>query len=81
MTPIARQVDCYFWPANGGAEDPVTGSIHAGLAPYWAQRLNKTRLSALHASQRGGVLDCRVADGRVFVAGDAVQYLEGIISL
>jgi predicted PhzF superfamily epimerase YddE/YHI9 len=47
----------------------VTGSIHAGLAPYWAQRLNKTRLSALQASQRGGVLDCRVADGRVFVAG------------
>jgi PhzF family phenazine biosynthesis protein len=71
----------YFWPANGGAEDPVTGSIHAGLAPYWAQRLKKTRLSALQASQRGGVLDCRVADGRVFVAGNAVQYLEGIISL
>jgi predicted PhzF superfamily epimerase YddE/YHI9 len=62
-------------------EDPVTGSIHGGLAPYWAQRLNKTRLSALQASQRGGVRDCRVAAGRGFVAGNAVQYLEGIISL
>ena len=46
----------YFWPANGGIEDPVTGSIHAGLAPYWAKILNKQKLVALQASSRSGVL-------------------------
>jgi len=74
-------VSRYFWPANGGDEDPVTGSIHAGLAPFWAKRLNKSRLLALQASRRRGVLDCRVDNGRVFVSGWAVQYLEGIINL
>lgn len=74
-------VSRYFWPANGGDEDPVTGSIHTGLAPYWAKRLNKSRLLALQTSKRRGVLDCRVDAGRVFVAGRAVQYLEGVITL
>lgn len=74
-------VSRYFWPANGGAEDPVTGSIHAGLAPYWAEKLGKTQLYALQASQRSGLLACRVEGERVYVAGSAVQYMEGIIDI
>ena len=57
----------YFWPANGGDEDPVTGSIHTGLAPFWAERLGKSQLKAYQASQRGGVLDCVVVEDRVLV--------------
>lgn len=74
-------VSRYFWPANGGAEDPVTGSIHAGLAPYWAGRLGKSSLVALQASARSGLLYCRVQEGRVFVAGATVKYLEGHIDI
>lgn len=70
----------YFWPDYGG-EDPVTGSIHAGLAPFWAERLGKTTLLALQASQRGGELACRVEGDRVFVAGHAVQYMAGVIDV
>src|SRR5690606_12759089 len=71
----------YFWPANGGDEDPVTGSIHAALAPYWAERLDKTELRAVQASARSGELFCRVAGDRVHVAGACVQYLEGTITI
>ncbi len=74
-------VSRYFWPANGGEEDPVTGSIHAGLAPFWAGRLGKTSLVALQASRRSGLLYCRVEGDRVFVAGHAVQYLQGTIEV
>ncbi|WP_408102956.1 PhzF family phenazine biosynthesis protein [Stutzerimonas sp. VN223-3] len=74
-------VSRYFWPANGGDEDPVTGSIHAGLAPYWAGRLDKSSLVALQASRRSGLLYCRVEGERVFVAGRAVQYLQGTIEV
>lgn len=82
--PIAENQDFdfvsrYFWPANGGVEDPVTGSIHAGLAPYWAKKLNKFDLVALQASQRTGVLYCRVEANTVFVSGYCVSYLEGHI--
>lgn len=71
----------YFWPANGGDEDPVTGSIHAGLAPYWAKQLNKTTLTAYQASARGGVLQCRVTDERVFISGKVIPYLKGVIDV
>jgi len=74
-------VSRYFWPANGGDEDPVTGSIHAGLAPFWAGRLGKNDLLALQVSQRTGLLKCRVEADRVHVAGAAVQYLEGTIEV
>ena len=74
-------VSRYFWPANGGAEDPVTGSIHAGLAPYWAARLGRDELVALQASARTGVLHCRVEADRVMVAGQAVLFLDGTIEL
>ncbi|TCD24001.1 PhzF family phenazine biosynthesis protein [Pseudomonas sp. IC_126] len=74
-------VSRYFWPANGGDEDPVTGSIYAGLAPYWSGRLGKSSLVALQASRRSGLLYCRVEGERVFVAGRAVQYLQGTIEI
>ena len=69
-------VSRYFWPANGGDEDPVTGSIHAGLTPYWAKILAKSDLLAYQASQRSGMLYCRLAGERVLVSGFAVLYLK-----
>ena len=80
----AGQYDCvsrYFWPANGGDEDPVTGSIHAGLAPYWAARLDKTELLAYQASSRGGALRCALHGERVQVSGQARLYLQGQIEI
>ncbi|MBD1388311.1 PhzF family phenazine biosynthesis protein [Neiella sp. HB171785] len=84
VTAASEQYDFasrYFWPANGGDEDPVTGSIHTGLAPYWAERLGKQQLHAYQASQRGGELYCRVENDRVFISGGAVHYLQGYIEL
>jgi len=69
----------YFWPANGGDEDPVTGSIHTALAPYWAEKLNKNNLIAYQASSRGGILRCEVFDDKVIILGKAVKYMEGYI--
>jgi PhzF family phenazine biosynthesis protein len=74
-------VSRYFWPANGGDEDPVTGSIHAGLAPLWASRLGRHNLLALQASRRTGLLRCRVAGHRVYISGSAIQYLAGEIEV
>lgn len=71
----------YFWPANGGDEDPVTGSIHTGLAPFWASRLGKNELTAFQASKRGGILNCRVDGDRVYISGNAMQYLKGTITV
>lgn len=69
----------YFWPANGGDEDPVTGSIHSGLAPYWAKELSKDKLVAYQASNRGGTLFCNVVENRVMVSGFGVLYMKGKI--
>ncbi len=74
-------VSRYFWPANGSDEDPVTGSIHAGLAPYWAERLNKYQLQARQLSTRGGQLSCTVEDQVVWVSGYGVLYLSGEIDV
>lgn len=71
----------YFWPANGGDEDPVTGSAHTALAPLWAERLGKNNLVAYQASHRGGILDCVVAGDRVLISGNAVQYMTGFITV
>lgn len=71
----------YFWPANGGDEDPVTGSIHAGLAPFWGERLGKNELIAFQASKRGGLLHCVVQGDRVIVSGQGILYLRGKIAL
>ncbi|AXX92700.1 phenazine biosynthesis protein PhzF [Malaciobacter molluscorum LMG 25693] len=71
----------YFWPANGGDEDPVTGSIHAGLAPLWKDKLNKNKFVALQASKRTGVLFCEVKENRVLISGKAISYLQGFIEI
>ncbi|MDH0495237.1 PhzF family phenazine biosynthesis protein [Comamonas aquatica] len=70
-----------FWPANGGDEDPVTGSIHAALAPYWAGQLGKSVLIGHQASRRTGTLYCEVTASSVDVAGDCARYLSGTITV
>jgi PhzF family phenazine biosynthesis protein len=67
----------YFTPARGVPEDPVTGSAHCMLAPYWARRLGRTELRAYQASRRGGEVRCRVLGDRVELEGECVFYLEG----
>lgn len=70
-------VSRFFAPAVGVNEDPVTGSAHAMLAPYWQRRVGRDRLTAFQASARGGVLRLVVAGERVRIAGQAVTVLEG----
>jgi PhzF family phenazine biosynthesis protein len=67
----------YFTPAQGLAEDSVTGSAHCALTPFWARRLGKTDLRAFQASKRGGEIVCRLAGDRVELEGACVFYLEG----
>jgi predicted PhzF superfamily epimerase YddE/YHI9 len=74
-------VSRYFAPGVGIPEDPVTGSIHASLVPYWAERTGRTALTAFQASPRGGRLDCRLADRRVLVTGQAVTFMEARITV
>ncbi len=68
-----------FAPQAGIDEDPVTGSAHCLLIPYWAQKLNKDNLNARQLSKRGGVLYCTHAGSRVFIGGKAELYLKGNI--
>ncbi|CUA96461.1 PhzF family phenazine biosynthesis protein [Thiomonas bhubaneswarensis] len=70
-----------FYPGLGIDEDPVTGSAHCALAPYWAHRLGRDRLHARQLSRRGGALHCEVHTGRVLLEGRAVDYLVGEIAL
>jgi PhzF family phenazine biosynthesis protein len=70
-------VSRYFAPSYGIPEDPVTGSTHCSLAPYWAQRLGKTSLHARQVSERGGELWCEVKGERVILMGNAVLTLRG----
>ncbi|MFW6084722.1 MAG: PhzF family phenazine biosynthesis protein [Gemmatimonadota bacterium] len=72
-------VSRYFVPSYGIPEDPVTGSIHCALAPYWADRLERDRLTAVQLSERRGRIDLAVAGGRVELRGSAVTYLTGEI--
>lgn len=71
----------YFAPACGIDEDPVTGSAHCFLAPYWAKRLGKRQFHALQASKGEGVLDVTLKDERVLIAGGAVTTLKGQLDL
>ncbi|MGH1460913.1 MAG: PhzF family phenazine biosynthesis protein [Neptuniibacter sp.] len=71
----------FFAPKLGVPEDPVTGSAYTHLAPYWAERLGKTKLSAIQISARTGKLQCEVKGERVLISGKAVKYLEGFISV
>ncbi len=70
-----------FVPEEGILEDPVTGSAHCTLVPYWAARLGKDSLIAYQASRRGGVLECANLGDRVKIAGQAVTYMKGTITL
>lgn len=70
-------VSRFFAPGSGIDEDPVTGSAHCALAPYWAPRLGKTEFLAYQASPRGGTLRVRLAGDRVKLAGHAVTVLRG----
>ena len=69
-----------FFPDAGVNEDPVTGSAHTTLTPYWSKKLNKNKLHAFQLSKRGGVLFCEEKGDRVIIGGQAVQYLEGKIA-
>jgi predicted PhzF superfamily epimerase YddE/YHI9 len=72
-------VSRFFAPGKGIPEDPVTGSSHTTLIPYWSKRLGKPKLFARQISRRGGELWCQDRGARVRIAGGAVQYLEGRI--
>ncbi len=72
-------VSRFFAPAVGVSEDPVTGSAHTTLTPYWARELNKTRLEAYQLSKRGGEIACRLAGDRVELSGEAVLFMKGEI--
>lgn len=72
-------VSRFFAPTKGIPEDPVTGSAHCTLIPFWAKRLGKTKLLARQVSARGGELTCEDRGERVSIAGRAVLYLEGSI--
>jgi PhzF family phenazine biosynthesis protein len=84
VTAPGAQVDFvsrFFAPGQGLPEDPVTGSSHCTLVPYWSRRLGKKRLHALQVSPRGGELFCEDRADRVTIAGRAVRYLQGTIEL
>ncbi|GAB6125732.1 PhzF family phenazine biosynthesis protein [Humidesulfovibrio idahonensis] len=70
-----------FCPEAGIPEDPVTGSAHSLLTPFWTARLGKAQLRSYQASKRGGRLWCELKDGRVRIAGNAALYLRGLIEL
>jgi PhzF family phenazine biosynthesis protein len=74
-------VSRFFAPASGVDEDPVTGSAHCTLAPYWGARLGKRVLRARQVSRRGGDLLCELAGDRVLLTGRCVTFLEGHITL
>lgn len=75
--PDVDFVSRFFAPRVGINEDPVTGSAHCALTPYWANKLGKNTLLAHQRSKRGGVLQCTLSGDRVLLSGQAVKYLEG----
>lgn len=84
VTARGRDVDFvsrFFAPNGGVAEDPVTGSSHSTLVPYWSGKLQKSRLTAAQLSKRGGRLECEDLQNSVSIAGKAVLYLRGSIHI
>jgi PhzF family phenazine biosynthesis protein len=82
VTAPGKDVDFvsrYFKPSYGMPEDPVTGSAHCALTPYWAQRLGKSQLHARQMSERGGELWCEMAGDRVILKGTAVLTMQGTL--
>ena len=72
-------VSRFFAPQSGIDEDPVTGSAHTTLTPYWSEKLNKTAMSAIQLSERKGYLQCKFLEDRVAISGQAKLYLAGEI--
>jgi len=70
-----------FYPQSGIDEDPVTGSAHTIMVPYWAKQLKKTTMKAIQLSKRRGYLDCELAGDRVLMSGYAVTYMRGEIEV
>jgi PhzF family phenazine biosynthesis protein len=70
-----------FVPAWGVDEDPVTGSAHAALAPFWAERLGKGSFTAFQASRRGGRVECRIEGDRVVLGGRCITVIEGVLRI
>lgn len=70
-----------FCAGDGIEEDPVTGSTHCNLIPYWSAKLGKTKLIAKQLSSRGGTLNCELNGGRVRIGGQAVTFAEGFIKI
>jgi PhzF family phenazine biosynthesis protein len=84
ITARGKEVDFvsrYFAPQFGIPEDPVTGSAHTVLTPYWAKKLGKTEMNAIQLSERRGYLHCKLAGNRVEISGKACTYLIGEIEL
>jgi PhzF family phenazine biosynthesis protein len=84
VTARGREVDFvsrFFTPQASIFEDPVTGSAHCSLIPYWGERLGKESMLALQLSPRGGKLLCKYLGERVLISGEAVTYLEGNITI
>ena len=84
LTAKSNQYDFvsrFFAPKFGIDEDPVTGSAHTQLIPYWAKQFNKHKLTAKQVSSRGGELYCELLEERVNIAGYAVKYLQGEINI
>ena len=84
ITAKSRQYDFvsrFFAPKYGIDEDPVTGSAHTQLIPYWARKLGKTNMQAKQVSSRGGEILCELYNDRVLISGKAVKFLEGKIQL
>ena len=79
----AGEYDCvsrFFVPAEGIDEDPVTGSAHAAIGPYWAARLGQTKLTAYQSSKRGGILWLEIGEERLTISGHAVTYMKAEIT-
>jgi len=74
-------VSRFFAPAKGVPEDPVTGSAHCMLAPYWAKRLGQDKVVGYQASARGGTVECELRGDRVSLSGRVAPYLKGTISI
>ena len=72
-------VSRFFGPNCGVNEDPVTGSAHTTLTPFWAEKLGKTKLTAKQISKRGGVLECELKNDRILIGGKCKAYLKGEI--
>ena len=74
-------VSRYFVPQCSFFEDPVTGSTHCSLVPYWSERLKKNKLKSIQLSERGGEMICEDVGNRVLIDGKAVTYSEGYVHL